>query len=56
MALYIPHTIFHLAWLLYMRSETFEPYYVLCIHVDNLLQRSSSIWAVVNCMYSKITS
>jgi hypothetical protein len=28
MALYIPHSIFHLAWLLYVRPETFEPYYV----------------------------
>ena len=28
MALCIPHSIFHLAWLLYVRSETFGPYYV----------------------------
>ena len=28
MALYIPHSIFHLAWLLYVRPETFGPYYV----------------------------
>ena len=28
MALYIPHSIFHLARLLYVRSETFGPYYV----------------------------
>ena len=28
MALYIPHSIFHLARLLYVRLETFGPYYV----------------------------
>ena len=28
MALYIPHSIFHLARLLYIRPETFGPYYV----------------------------
>ena len=28
MALYIPHSIFHLARLLYVRSETFGPHYV----------------------------
>ena len=31
MALYIPHNIFHLAWLLYVRPETFGPYYVRII-------------------------
>ena len=29
MALYIPHSIFHLARLLYVRPEAFGPYYVL---------------------------
>ena len=29
MALYIPHSIFHLARLLYVRPDTFGPYYVL---------------------------
>ena len=29
MALYIPHSIFHLARLLYVRPETFGPHYVL---------------------------
>ena len=29
MALYIPHSIFYLARLLYVRPETFGPYYVL---------------------------
>ena len=28
MTLYIPHSIFHLARLLYVRPETFGPYYV----------------------------
>ena len=28
MELYIPHSIFHLARLLYVRPETFGPYYV----------------------------
>ena len=28
MALYIPNSIFHLAGLLYVRPETFGPYYV----------------------------
>ena len=28
MALYIPHSIFHLALLLYVRPETFGPYFV----------------------------
>ena len=28
MALYIPHSIFHLARLLYVRPENFGPYYV----------------------------
>ena len=30
MALYIPHSIFHLAELLYVRPETFGPY---CVYV-----------------------
>ena len=32
MALYIPHSIFHLARLLYVRPETFWPYYV-CMYM-----------------------
>ena len=28
MALYIPHSIFHLARFLYVRPETFGPYYI----------------------------
>ena len=34
MALYIPHSIFHLARLLYVRPETSGPYYV---HVANTI-------------------
>ena len=33
MALYIPHSIFHLARLLYVRPETFGPYYVCCTYL-----------------------
>ena len=36
MALYIPHSIFHLARLLYVRPETFGPYYVCCYN-DNCI-------------------
>ena len=35
MALYIPHSIFHLARLLYVRPETFRPYYVHYGHIVN---------------------
>jgi hypothetical protein len=38
MALYIPHSIFHLARLLYVRPETFGPYYVLSSAVYDWLQ------------------
>ena len=45
MALYIPHSIFHLARLLYVRPETFEPYYVrnTCPFFTELFQQTSSI-------------
>ena len=36
MALYIPHSIFHLARLLYVRPETFGPYYVCYVSVNLL--------------------
>ena len=40
MALYIPHIIFHLARLLYVRPETFGPYYVsLCSTISRILKR-----------------
>ena len=32
MALYIPHSILHLARLLYVRPETFGPYYVRMLY------------------------
>ena len=43
MALYIPHSIFHFAWLLYVRPETFGPYYVCRsnLFVVNKLRRST---------------
>ena len=34
MALYIPHSIFHLARLLYVRPETFGPYYVALLSLN----------------------
>ena len=37
MALYIPHSIFHLAWLLYVRPETFGPYYVASSEMKRIL-------------------
>ena len=44
MALYIPHSIFHLARLLYVRPETFgPPYYVCCLKECSLqTERPSS--------------
>ena len=36
MALYIPHSIFHLARLLYVRPETFGPYYVYFVGKNSL--------------------
>ena len=36
MALYIPHSVFHLVRLLYVRPETFGPYYVVAIEVTIL--------------------
>ena len=36
MALYIPYSIFHLARLLYVRPETFGPYYVHSEAVTNV--------------------
>ena len=41
MALYIPQSIFHLARLLYVRPETFGPYYVytlIFIFLDSKLE------------------
>ena len=35
MALYIPHSIFHLARLLYVRPETFGPYHVCSVSMEH---------------------
>ena len=48
MALYIPHSIFHLAQLLYVRQETFGPYYV-CVYVYVYYVRKYACVCV--CMY-----
>ena len=41
MALYIPHSIFHLARLLHVRPETFGPYYV---HIPRMILAVSTIF------------
>ena len=46
MALYIPHSIFHLARLLDVRPETFGPYYIFTHNVISKL----------NILYSHISS
>ena len=40
MALYIPHSIFHLSRLLYVRPETFGPYYV---YIDVVLRCNKTL-------------
>ena len=54
MALYIPHSIFHLAWLLYVRPGTFGPNYVLrgfplqqCLHESTCMLRYTYIVCLV---------
>ena len=37
MALYIPHSILHLARLLYVRPGTFEPYYVSLLYTFRII-------------------
>ena len=47
MALYIPHSIFHLARLLYVSPETFGPYYVyetIKAFVSARFQASAAKW------------
>ena len=46
MALYIPHSIFHLAQLLYVRPETFEPYYV-CPMVQCLMKQRTHLRGII---------
>ena len=56
MALYIPHSIFHLARLLYVRPETFGPYYVQQDYIhkapviphDNLQRQSHKTYGHLN--------
>ena len=43
MALYIPHSIFHLARLLYVRPETFGPYYV---RTNSFMLFSAIVWTL----------
>ena len=43
MALYIPHNIFHLARLLYVRPETFGPYYVWFTWKDRDIQSKATV-------------
>ena len=66
MALYMPHSIFHLARLLYVRPENFGPYYVLswtlseggaisgfdCIHVYRF---AYSLYVVLACSLTEGT-
>ena len=47
MALYIPHSIFHLARLLYVRPETFGPYYVLTVLNSMHRREEKELLAVV---------
>ena len=51
MALYIPHSIFHLARLLYTRPETFGPYYV-AIACCVLLLADRNTYAVLSFVVS----
>ena len=53
MALHIPHSIFHLVQLLYVRPETFGPYYVIvncdtCALIEIL--RSAELWLFLDCL------
>ena len=44
MALYIPHSIFHLARLLYVRPEMFGPYYVYYIQKRFLKKKTCALY------------
>ena len=55
MALYILHSIFHLARLLYVRPETFGPYYVLLRSYDILaLLNFAILTQFVVCFYLRV--
>jgi hypothetical protein len=56
MALYIPHSIFHLARLLYVRPEAFGPYYVrLILSLTNSLMVSACGTKRAVCLYRIFT-
>ena len=59
MALYIPHSIFHLARLLYVRRETFGPYYVYnsnhwYLKGYYIIIQSSVVWVTGNVLKQTI--
>jgi hypothetical protein len=45
MALYIPHSIFHLARLLHVRPETFGPYYVHLCRVPAAMRKDFRVFS-----------
>ena len=49
MALYVPHSIFHLARLLYVRPETFGPYYVRYEVSKAVTVKVALVWDVTPC-------
>ena len=50
MALYIPHSIFHLERLLHVRPETFGPYYVSHREDSNKGQLVKAVWGKKSCL------
>ena len=48
MALYIPHSIFHLGRLLYVRPETFGPYYIHPLHEVRTAINENVLWLIVS--------
>ena len=59
MALYIPHSIFHLARLSYVRPETFGPHYVILKNktsrADICVSHSSIMICSLSCLHNKNT-
>ena len=47
MALYIPHSIFHLARLLYVTPETFGPYYICTVVQQPLVHHGLIIIIII---------
>ena len=60
MALYIPHSVFHLARLLYVRPENFRPYYLQSRQTDlinSVLRNSLETWRELRaCQYQSYTT